>query len=77
MERGARTNERLDDLAVAIRDGFGRVDQDVRDLRLEMREGFADLRGEINDLRLVMLRVGGAMIVGLIGVIAAVLASGA
>ena len=77
MERTAWTDERLDDLAAGMRDGFGRVDQDLRDLRVEMRDGFADLRSEINDLRLVMLRVGGAMIVGLIGVIAAVLASGA
>jgi hypothetical protein len=77
VERAAWTDERLDDLAVAMREGFGRVDQDIRDLRVEMREGFADLRSEINDLKLVMLRVGGAMLVGLIGVIAAVLAAGA
>jgi hypothetical protein len=76
MERAAWTNQRLDDPAAAMRDGFSRVDQDIRDLRVEMREGFAELRTEINDLRLVMLRVGGAMIVGLIGVIAAILACG-
>ena len=76
MERAAWTDQRLDDLVAAIRDGFSRVDQDIRDLRLETREGFAQLRTEINDLRLVMLRVGGAMIVGLIGVIAAILARG-
>jgi hypothetical protein len=76
MERAAWTDHRLDDLATAMRDGFGRVDQDMRDLRVEMRDGFADLRSEINDLRLVMLRVGGAMVIGLIGVIAAILAGG-
>jgi hypothetical protein len=43
---------------------------------VKVRDGFADLRTEINDLRLVMLRVGGAMIIGLIGVIAAILAPG-
>jgi argininosuccinate lyase len=59
-----------------MRDGFSRVDQDIRDLRLETREGFAELRTEINDLRSVMLRAGGAMIVGLVGVIAAILARG-
>ena len=58
MERAAWTDQRLDDLAAAMRDGFSRV------------------RAEINDLRLVMLRIGGAMVVGLIGVIAAILASG-
>jgi hypothetical protein len=56
--------------------GSAGVDQDIRDLRLETREGFAELRTEINDLRLVMLRAGGAMIVGLVGVIAAILARG-
>jgi argininosuccinate lyase len=76
MERAAWTDQRLDDLASAMRDGFSRVDQDLRDLRLEMREGFAEVRTEINDLRLVMLRVGGALIVALIGVIAAILARG-
>jgi argininosuccinate lyase len=76
MERAAWTDERLDDLATAMRDGFSRVDQDIRDLRMEMRDGFADLRSEINDLRSVMLRVGGAMLIGLIGVIGAILATG-
>ena len=76
MERAAWTDQRLDDLAAAMRDGFSRVDQDMRDLRLEMRDGFTQVRAEINDLRLVMLRIGGAIVVGLIGVIAAILASG-
>jgi 3-dehydroquinate synthetase len=80
MERAAWTEERLDDLAEAMRSGFARLDQDNRDLRSEIREGFAELRGEINDLRVefrtVMFRVGGGVIVGLIGVIAAILARG-
>jgi hypothetical protein len=76
MERGAWTDERLDHLADAMRSGFNRVDQDIRYLRLETREGFAELRTEIGDLRLAMLRIGGAMIIGLIGVIAAILARG-
>jgi hypothetical protein len=76
VESSAWTNERLDDLAESMRTGFARVDQDVRDLRTEMREGFTGVRGEINDLRLVMLRVGGAVIVALVGVIAAILARG-
>jgi hypothetical protein len=87
MERGAWTNERLDDLAEAMRYGFARVDQDVRDLRSEtregfaqvhseMREGFAEVRGEINDLRLMMIRVGGGLMIALVGVIAAILARG-
>jgi 3-dehydroquinate synthetase len=80
MERAAWTEERLDDLAEAMRSGFARLDQDNRDLRSEIREGFAELRGEVNDLRVkfrtVMFRVGGGVIVGLVGVIAAILARG-
>jgi hypothetical protein len=79
MERGW-TDERLDDLADAVRTGFARVDQDIRDLRGEMHEGFAGLRAEINDLRTefrtVMFRIGGGVIVALVGVIAVILARG-
>jgi hypothetical protein len=87
MERAAWTDERLDDLADAMRTGFGRIDQDIRDLRTEvgalrtdlrgeLREGFANLRGEINDLRLLMLRAGGGLMIAFVGVIAAILARG-
>jgi hypothetical protein len=91
MERAAWTDERLDDLAEAMRSGFSRVDQDIRDLRGEVSSGFAQLRGEIgelrgeigdlrieiNGLRGVMFRFGGGIIFALIGVIAAILARGA
>lgn len=88
MERAAWTDERLDDLADAMRSGFARVDGDIRDLRAETREGFASVRTEvaaleaglraaINELRRVMLGVGGGIILALIGVIAAILARGA
>jgi 3-dehydroquinate synthetase len=46
--------------------GFERVDHDIR-----------DLRAEIASMRTTMVRIGGGIIVGLVGVIAAVLASGA
>jgi hypothetical protein len=105
MERGAWTEERLDDLAIGMRDGFARLDQDNRDLRADMNDGFKQLRGEISELRgetsevrgelhgeigalrvemseafralhTLLLRIGGGIIVGLIGVIAAILARG-
>jgi 3-dehydroquinate synthetase len=80
MERAAWTDERLDDLAEAMRTGFARVDQDIRDLRGEMREGFDSLSdrlgGEINELRRTMIGFGGGIIIALIGVIAAILARG-
>ena len=80
MERAAWTNERLDDLASAMRDGFDRVDRDIRDLRVEMREGFAAQRSEfdtkIEALRQTMIRIGGGMLLGFISVLAAIIASG-
>jgi hypothetical protein len=83
MERAAWTNERLDDLATGMREGFVRVDNDIRDvrgeiaaLRAEMHEGFAQLRAEINELRGMMFRGNIAMMVGFLGVIAAILARG-
>jgi 3-dehydroquinate synthetase len=69
MERAACTDERLDDLAEAMRSGFARVDQDIRDLRAEMRE-------EFRSLRTALYGIGGGIIVALIGVIAAILAQG-
>jgi hypothetical protein len=70
MERAAWTDERLDDLSRRMNAGFSRLEADIRELRRE-------LRGEIEALRITMLRVGGGMMVGLVGVIAAILARGA
>ena len=50
--------------------GFARVDQDMRDLRSEMHEGFQAINA-------LLLRIGGGIIVALIGVIAAIFAGGA
>ena len=46
-------------------------------VRTEMRDGFVALRGEIESLRLILLRVGGGMMIALLGVIAAIIARGA
>jgi hypothetical protein len=51
MERAAWTDERLDDLAEAMRTGFARVDADMRELRTELREGLGAVRDEIGGLR--------------------------
>lgn len=69
MERAAWTDERLDDLARRVDAGFARIDADIRELR-------AELRAEIGGLRLTLLQVGGGIMVGLVGVIAAVLLGG-
>jgi hypothetical protein len=75
MERAAWTDQRLDDLAARVDAGFRRVDADIRDVRGDIRGLRTALRGEVDALRITLLRVGGGVIVGLVGVIAAVLAS--
>jgi hypothetical protein len=78
MERAAWTDERLDDLARRMDAGFERVDADLRDLRAELRTEVgglrADLGGRIDALQITLVRVGGGVMVGLVGVIVAVLA---
>lgn len=64
VSRIAWTDERLDDLANRMDAGFARVDADIR-----------ELRAEIGGLRLTLLRVGGGIMIGLVGVIAAILVS--
>jgi hypothetical protein len=64
VQRVAWTDERLDDLANRMDAGFARVDGDIR-----------ELRAEIGGLRLTLLRVGGGIMIGLVGVIAAILVS--
>ena len=76
MESSAWTNERLDDLSRGVERGFAQVDsrfaqvdQDIRYLRKEMRDGFQAING-------LLFRIGGSIIVALIGVIGAILATG-
>jgi hypothetical protein len=84
MERGAWTEERLDDLAGEMRRGFDRVDRDIRDTRTDLHAEIAatrtDLTTQIDGLRQTMLRIGGGMIagmsVGFLSVLAAILARG-
>jgi hypothetical protein len=76
VERTAWTDQRLDDLAKRMDAGFARVDADLRELRGELRSGLTGVRGEIDALRITLLRVGGGMMAGLVGVIVAVIAGG-
>lgn len=75
VERTAWTDERLHDLANRMDAGFARLDADIRELRTELRAEIGGLRGEIGGLRLTVLRVGGGIMVGLVGVIAAIFVS--
>jgi hypothetical protein len=74
MERAAWSEQRLDDLATEMRNGFERVDRGMRDLRVE-------LKGEIQELRQIVLRIGGGLIgsmaLGFLSVFAAILIRGA
>lgn len=69
MERMGWTDARLDDLSRRVDAGFARVDADIRELRVE-------IRSELGALRLTLSRVGGGVMIGLVGVIAAVVAGG-
>lgn len=75
VNRVAWTDERLDDLANRMDAGFARVDTEIRELRRELRTEIGGLRAEIGALRVTMLRVGGGIMIGLVGVIAAILVS--
>jgi hypothetical protein len=66
MEQRRWTDDRIDDLSEAVRNGFERTDRDMR-----------DLRAEIAQLREWMLRMTIGMSVGFISVLAAILARGA
>ena len=77
MERVAWTDERLDDLSQRMDAGFDRTDRDLRDLRTGMSSMGTELRAEIGALRAVTIRVGGGIIIGLVGVIAAIFVNGA
>jgi len=83
MERAAWTDKRLDDLAEGMRSGFVRVDHDIRDFKVEVREQFRDARGEIRavrtdiaSLKTMLIRLSGAGMIGLLGIIAAILTRG-
>jgi len=77
MERSTWTDARLDDRFDSIDRRFDQVDRQFSELRAEMRAEFGDVRVELRELRITLLRVGGGMMAGLVGVIAAVLLRGA
>jgi hypothetical protein len=65
MERTTWTDERLDDLARHLDTRFDGIDR-----------RFDRLEDALHDLSTLFLRIGGGVIVGLIGVIAAVISTG-
>ena len=67
VERTAWTDARLDDLANRMDAGFARVDADIR--------GFGPSCARDRRAAFYLLRVGGGIMIGLVGVIAAILVS--
>jgi hypothetical protein len=61
MERTVWTDERLDDLALAMREGFARVDRDLTEMRTEIR-----------DLRTLMFQLWGATMLGILVTLVAI-----
>jgi hypothetical protein len=61
MERTVWTDERLDDFALAMREGFARVDRDL-----------AEMRTEIRDLRTLMLQLWGTTMAGILVTLVAI-----
>jgi hypothetical protein len=79
--RATWTDERMDDLAGRMDNGFNRVDQDLRALRVEVKTEFAAVRSELkseiggqraetnarfDSLQRTMLQLGGGMIATLV-----------
>jgi hypothetical protein len=63
MERTLWTDERLDDLALAMREGFARVDRDM-----------AEMKTEIRDLRTLMFQLWGTnMLMVLVTLVAVII----
>lgn len=50
------TDERIDDLALGVR-------EEIRELRAEMREGFRELRAEMRDMRADIRQLNGEVVV--------------
>jgi hypothetical protein len=55
------TDERLDDLALVMREGFARVDRDL-----------AEMRTEIRDLRTLMFQLWGTTMIGILVTLVAI-----
>lgn len=69
VAESAWTDERLDDR-------FDQLDSRLDRLERKSDQGFAELRAELHVLQATLVRVGGGMMAGLVGVIAAVLVRG-
>lgn len=68
--RESWTDERLDDFRAETARRFESVDKRFDRLERRMDEGFKETRAEFKSLQRTMNQFGGAMIIGLLGLIA-------
>lgn len=66
MQRQTWTDERLEDLARRMDQGFERVDRDIRDLRTEVGGEFNSIRSDIRELRSLINRFGTGLLVAIV-----------
>ena len=64
--REAWTDERLDDLADRMDQGFDRVDRDIRDLRGEMNDRFNRVDARFDSMQRSMMQAVVALSVGML-----------
>jgi hypothetical protein len=83
MERGAWTDQKLDDFRERVELRFDALDRQTHDGFARVDQELIEMRAEVAAIRNTMVQFGGRLmvalggvIVGLLGVIAAVLASG-
>ena len=82
--REAWTDERLDDLNAKVDDGFrrqevqvGEVRSEIRDVRGEVRELRTEMNGRLDQMYRILVIASISLVVGFLGVIASILATGA
>lgn len=76
MDTGfSSVDARFDKVQAGMREGFGRVNQDIRDLRGEMNTRFLALETDIKVLHRTIIGATVATIAALIGVVGAIMAA--
>jgi hypothetical protein len=71
-----RVDADIRELRLEMRGGFGETHRQLSEAHHRIDALGSELRAELDSLRMTILRVGGGVMIGLIGVIAAVLARG-
>jgi hypothetical protein len=73
MERTASTDERIAQLAQGMEGGFDRIEARFDRMEARVEAGFDRVDRDIREVRAVIFRFGGGFMVGLVGVILALI----